>query len=165
MVKFSSAPELFSPAIPRWLALSALLLRMGMGAFFLASGILKALDPGAFVLDVRSFQMVDDPWPALIALVLPWLEVLCGLALIIGRGVPGALLLLAGAMAVFITALGVAWSRGLDVTCGCFGRSENKTHYPLQIGLDVALLLILIFLFRVRRRAEGGSAAGPLSGR
>ena len=43
------------------------------GAFFVA-GFEKARDPIQFLFDIRSFHLLPDPYAALVALALPWLE-------------------------------------------------------------------------------------------
>jgi hypothetical protein len=44
-------------------------------------------------------------------------------------------------MCVFIAALASAWSRGLDISCGCFGRENATADFPLLLARDGALLL------------------------
>jgi uncharacterized membrane protein YphA (DoxX/SURF4 family) len=96
-------------------------LAWGFGGLFVWSGLLKAVDPAAFVMSVRSFRLVPDPYAAWVALGLPWLEILAGLAVVTGILRLGGLLLLNVSLVVFIGALISAVVRGLDVDCGCFG--------------------------------------------
>src|SRR5438105_2062028 len=51
-------------------------------------------NPLSFARDVDNYKML--PWPAAVAfgLYLPWLEILCGLALIIRRRYRGSLIIL-----------------------------------------------------------------------
>jgi putative oxidoreductase len=151
-VKLVSAPEFSSPALRRPVALAAFMLRLLFGGLFLFSGALKAIDPGEFLLNIRSFQMLEDPWAAMLAVGLPWLEIFGGAALVLGSLVRGALLVFITSIIVFVVALAQAWSRGLDVTCGCFGRSENQTNFPQQFAFDLALLAIAGFLWWVRAK-------------
>jgi putative oxidoreductase len=154
IVKIIAVQELKTAGTPRALAVSGLLLRVLFGVMFVVSGALKAADPGVFLLDVRSFQILGDPWAAWLAMSLPWLEIICGLALAAGGWAGGALVILAAAIAVFIGALAQAWARGIDVTCGCFGRSENHTNFPLQIGFDIVLLAVAAFLLWLHLKLE-----------
>jgi putative oxidoreductase len=124
----------------------ALLGRIILAGVFLYAGVLKASDPGLFLLDVRSFQILRDPWAAVLALGLPWLEILAGLALLLGGWARGALLVMAGMLVSFGIALVAAWTRGLDVTCGCFGASENHTNFPEVLTRDAALLALVVFV-------------------
>lgn len=132
---------------PRTLTL--LLLRLGVGALFIYAGAIKILDPQQFALDVQHYELTPWSVSVLVAVYLPWLEVVAGLALILRRLELGALLTLGGLSLVFLVAIGSAWARGLDISCGCFGKSADalKTNFPLLIGRDLALLLALGLLW------------------
>ena len=63
------------------------------------------------------------PFPVdmrIVAVVLPWLELLCGLALFANVWPESVLTLAAALFVVYILATGQAWARGLDISCGCF---------------------------------------------
>ncbi|MEZ5330018.1 MAG: MauE/DoxX family redox-associated membrane protein [Verrucomicrobiales bacterium] len=111
------------------------------GGSWVYAGILKARDPIIFLDDVRSFQILGDPWAAYLALGLPWLEIICGLAVVFRRFYLASLTILSGLLGVFLIAIVSAWHRGLDITCGCFGKSDNKTDYGEIITRDILLLL------------------------
>ncbi len=53
-------------------------------------------------------------------MVLPWLELLCGLLLVTGSARRAALVWTAVMFGAFVLATGQAWVRGLDISCGCF---------------------------------------------
>lgn len=133
-------PELTQVRAAPVLMTSALVARLVLAAVFLYAGVLKALDPQEFLLDVRSFQMLRDPWAAVLALGLPWLEIFCGVALLLGGWTRGACLVLGVLLLAFAVAFVQAWARGLDVTCGCFGKTENKTDFAQSLAIDAALL-------------------------
>jgi uncharacterized membrane protein YphA (DoxX/SURF4 family) len=57
-------------------------------------------------------------------MTLPWIELLAGLALVLGvRPRSGAVLVLV-LLVGFTVAVGAAWARGLDFECGCFGKAS-----------------------------------------
>ncbi|TLD70169.1 DoxX family protein [Phragmitibacter flavus] len=124
---------------------------LGFGGVFVYSGVLKALDPGRFLISVRSFQMLPDPYAAWMALGLPWLEILAGLAVVTGVMRRGGLLVLNAALVGFAVALGVAWSRGLDVECGCFG-GGGETAIVDALLRDAVLLVAGVWLWIFVRR-------------
>lgn len=128
------------------LATAGLLGRLVLAGVFLYTGTIKALDPTAFVPDVRSFQMLDDPWAAWLALGLPWLEIFAAVALLLGGWARGALLILAGMLLAFAVAFIQAWWRDLDVTCGCFGKTENETNFVQSLAIDFGLLAVVGFV-------------------
>ena len=126
-----------------------------VGGIFVWAGILKALDPAQFAADIANFQLL--PWPACaaLALYLPWLEIVCGAALILRRMHVAAALVLSALCVIFSIALISAKVRGLDIACGCFG-SGDAGHLLRALLLDAAILSALIFLLvsEANRRGE-----------
>lgn len=111
------------------------------GGVFLLAGSLKLQDPQLFTMQVRSFEMMRDPWNAALALALPWLEILCGLAVITGDLRKGALVLLNGALLVFLAVMGWALAVGKQVDCGCFG-TALQLKMPVEFAMDAVLLIL-----------------------
>ncbi len=126
-----------------------ILLHLIFGGVFVYAGIVKAWNPQAFLDDVRSFDMLPDPLAAWLAMGLPWLEIFAGLAVITGVMRGGGLLILNGALLSFLGGIGIAWYRGIDIRCGCFGASTATSNYIELIVRDLVLLLLgLYLLFR-----------------
>ncbi|MCA1657806.1 MAG: hypothetical protein LC627_00735, partial [Verrucomicrobiaceae bacterium] len=117
----------------------------------------KVLDPVAFAGDIENYKTV--PWPigVRLAFYLPWLEILCGLALITRCLYRGGVFILTVLMSVFIIATIVAKGRGLDISCGCFGHATQSLSFAWHLALDFLLLGGLLFLWR---RPHEGQAAG-----
>lgn len=124
------------------------------GAVFIYAGILKVRDPLRFASDINNYQMI--PWSVGVrfAFYLPWLELLCGLALVFHRFFSGALAITIALMCAFIGA--TAWARmhGIDVSCGCFGDAGTNLSLMWHLVLDCGLLLALIFLWFTREPAR-----------
>ena len=121
--------------------MSALLfvIRLGYGALFIWSGIAKLKDPISFADAVRNFQIVGDPFAAAAALFIPWVEVFAGIGIMWDRLVRGSAAVLAGSVAVFTVAIVIAWTRGLDISCGCFG-GTGEIDYPVKVAQNVVLI-------------------------
>ena len=134
--------------LQRWLGV---LLRLVFGGVFIYAGALKAANPIAFLDDVRSFQLLPDPFAAWLALGLPWLEILAGLAVIAGPLRAGGLLCLNALLLIFLAAILISWARGLDLTCGCFGSSDQISEYGTLLLRDLALLALGTVLWRLDR--------------
>ncbi len=120
-----------------------LILALLVGAVFIYAGVLKARDPLRFASDISNYAMISWPLGVRVAFYLPWLEIICGLALILQRFFSGAIVLTALMVVVFVGATIWARAHGIDVACGCFGTvSSNLTltwHLVLNAGLLVAL--------------------------
>lgn len=123
---------------------TGLLLRLAIGGLFFYSGGIKLLDPAAFQIDVANFELIPWSLTGFVAVYLPWVEVLCGAALIAKRQLHGSVLILSLLMVLFILLVASAWARGLDVTCGCFGVSDSGPDYPLWIARNLAILAALL---------------------
>ena len=116
------------------------ILHLLLGGIFVYAGVMKAARPLVFLDDVRSFALLPDPYAALLAMFLPWLEIFAGLAVITGCLRKGGLLLLTGSLLVFLIAIGIAWARGTDIRCGCFGGNVESSSYLPLIVRDLLLL-------------------------
>ena len=129
------------------------LLRLLIGGLFIYAGVVKIWDfqesgsaTQQFAMEIQNYQLTSWTGAILAAVYLPWLEIFAGLVLVARRYYTGGLTVLAGLVAFFIVALGSAWARGLDISCGCFGRSDVAVNYPVKIAQDVALLAALLLL-------------------
>jgi uncharacterized membrane protein YphA (DoxX/SURF4 family) len=118
--------------------------RLVVGGLFIWAGVLKIADPLAFARDISNFRLVPA-WAALLAaLVLPWIEVLCGAAVILGPLRRTGALLIAAMLAGFILLTVVTMARGIDTNCGCFGALSHKADWTLLVQDAVLLGLALL---------------------
>jgi len=100
-----------------WLTVRA---QIALGAVFVAAALPKLADPPGFAEAIWNYQLAPA-WlihPA--ALALPWLELLCGLALCLGVWVRPATAWLGTLLLVFLAALSINLARNHPVDCGCF---------------------------------------------
>lgn len=125
-----------------------------VGALFVYAGAVKVLDPIGFAGDIENYKTL--PWPigVRLAFYLPWLEILCGLALITRCLDRGGVFILTILMSVFIIATIIAKARGLDISCGCFGHASKSLSFAWHLALDFLLLGGLLFLWRRPRESQ-----------
>jgi hypothetical protein len=118
-----------------------------VGGVFVYAGALKAFDPIRFAGDIDNYKIL--PWTISVGLAfyLPWLEILCGLALIARRLCLGGLSILTALVSIFMIATIAAKIRGLDITCGCFGHASKNWSFSGHLALDLALLAGLLGLY------------------
>ena len=126
---------------------TARLLRLIIGVTFIYAGVVKALSPIRFSSDIHNYRLL--PWSVAVALAfyLPWLEIVCGLALLSSRLFRAAVALLVGLTIIFIVASASARIRGIDISCGCFGHLSNNLSFGRHLGLNIMLLVALIALW------------------
>jgi len=122
-----------------------------VGIIFLIAGCLKISDPAAFAIDIQNYRILSWTWGVLLALYLPWVEILCGGALLFHIAYRGALSIAAVLLALFVVAYGSTRPRGLDIACGCFGHGIHRGYWPVMIG-DTLLLGCVIWLLRADSR-------------
>jgi len=123
-------------------------LRIFLGGVFVWAGWVKIVDPQGFAAIIGNYQLLPGPLVNPLAVLLPWIEVLCGVLLIVGAWVDGSLLIVNALMVVFMAALVSTWIRGIDVDCGCFSvaTTENGADYLTDILRDAVLLAIGLWL-------------------
>jgi len=142
----------------RWISLPV---RIALGLVFVYSSWAKITDPPGFAEMVWNYRILPGYLVNPVAIALPWLELLSGLALILGFLRKGAALLVAIMLAVFIIALSTDLARGIAIECGCFPAAAGaKTTAELFSGMKLDLLrdaglLLLAFQVLLSRPAAG----------
>ena len=129
--------------------------RVVVAGVFVVAGVMKIWDfkharsaTPDFTIAIQHFRLLPSPDLAvLLAVYLPWLEVVAALALFVRRVALGATAAMLGMSVMFLAAIGSAWWRGLDIACGCFGRDEISTDFRTLILRDLALLAAVSVLF------------------
>ena len=130
-------------------------LRILLCGTFVYAGASKLLDPQAFASDIGHYRLLPYPLAIALALYLPWLELLCGLAVTIRQLEYGALTLILGMCLTFAGALASAWWRGLDISCGCFGH-DTLVVVPWALA-RVVMLAVLAFWLNCGGHRKGQS--------
>ncbi len=132
-------------------------LRLLLAVILAIAGAAKAFQPETFAIEVDRFQLT--PWWLSLALgyFLPWLEIVTALALFLSRFYLGALLSVSMLGMIFAVAVGSAWWRELDISCGCFGAlvsdHVNALHVVFAL-LFVAIGSILLAYNGLSQRAN-----------
>jgi len=103
-----------------------LVLRLLLGALFVYASLDKIASPPAFAKAVYQWQ-VGGPVPSnVVAVTLPWIELVAGLLLLAGAWKREAALVIALLLVVFLVAAGSVMARGIDVeNCGCVSVAAN----------------------------------------
>jgi len=130
------------------------MVRLVLGAVFLSAGIPKIVDPAGFALAVYNYHILPAWLVNMVAVGLPWIEVVAGACLVFGLWVPGSALVVSVLLLAFTTALGINLYRGLDITCGCFSTSPGSGKitwwYLLRDGSLFLSGLLVLFADRGR---------------
>jgi hypothetical protein len=132
--------------------------RVGLGALFIYAGFLKALDPAQLLTDIEGYRLVPYTLGVAVSLYLPYLEIFAGLAIVFKRLYLGGLVLVGSLMGVFTLALASAWYRGLNISCGCFGKALPIADYRVYILRDILLVMVPLLLAVVHIRSLASKA-------
>ncbi len=132
----------------RWLLL---LFRLVVGAVFIWAGVLKVVDPLGFAESIMNYQVFPRGLAFIVALVLPWVEVIAGGLLIVGLFRRSSALLISLMLIGFIGLVALALARGIDTSCGCFGSLSRRADLSL-ILVDVGLLYLVLCVFFAKPR-------------
>ncbi len=145
-----------------------LVLRLLLGGIFLWAGLSKVGEPMQTLATIYSYQIVVPDGLALaIAHTLPWLEILIGVALLLGLIMPFTLAATAAVLLAFTALTAQAWWRELPIDCGCLDLSA--LHPALAVlttpgGATLRNLVLLVMtgvlaalVLRGRKNAASGS--------
>jgi putative oxidoreductase len=131
--------------MPGWLLL---LIRVAIAGTFIYAGVTKALSPLRFVTDIANYHLL--PWWAAVRLAfyLPWLEIVCGVAVLFLRLKRAAICILLFLTSIFLIAVVSAKMRGINISCGCFGHTTRDLSFASHIVLNFGIIFGIFLLLR-----------------
>ena len=132
--------------------LISLVARLIIGGALLVAGLMSIVNLKQSVIAVQAYQFpIPETLTKLIGYGLPVVEIIVGLALIVGlltrwSAIIGGLLMVA-----YIAGIASAWARGLNIDCGCFtpgGMLDpgQDTKYLWDIIRDCGFLVCAVWL-------------------
>lgn len=128
--------------------IGVLLARIVVGLVFVFFSLDKIADPASFAKQIVNYQMFPLFSINLIALILPWIELILGFMLLAGVKLKTSSLFTAVLLVMFMIAVGAAMVRGLDINCGCSGPHSQRVGFPkLAENTGLVLLCAAIFFF------------------
>jgi uncharacterized membrane protein YphA (DoxX/SURF4 family) len=141
----------------RWLHRA---LGLVLGGIFLYAAHAKILDPRPLVTIIWNYRILPPGPVNLMAIYMPWMELLVGLALVTGFKRRSAAVWATGLLTMFSAALLINALRGVNVACGCFSASAEDVHNSWLLVLrDLPMLLAAVVLaaFPPRRPLSSSS--------
>ncbi len=149
-----------------------LIFRLVMGGIFIVSAVAKIWnvqvsyahgiefshvpDLAAFAQDVANYHVPPRALANLVAITLPWIELLAGGLLVCGIWKRASALVVTALMVVFLAAIGWALAHGYDIRCGCFGTVGARRVGVVALLEDGGMLAMAAWL---AWRLNDGSAA------
>lgn len=148
-----------------------LVFRLVLAAVFIYAAVQKIGKPLAFADEIRMYRILDIGPPLYImAITLPWVELLCGLSLLTGILMRGSALILFLFNAVFLVAVsmrtvGIMESEGIGFMsvyfdCGCGFGATHAWKKLLEDAIFFLLSLAILlkpeyrYVLRISRRSS-----------
>ena len=121
-----------------------------LGVTFIYASYHKILAPAEFAKIVYGYGLFPGPVINLIAVIVPFIELVVGLALIFGIFPRAAALIIIAMLGSFMAAIAINLVRGHEFDCGCFSVGGPQTAATLWFTVvrDLVLLAIGIHTFR-----------------
>jgi putative oxidoreductase len=132
----------------RW---TVLLCQAVLALVLLAAALTKIGDAGTFARQIHYYRLVPFGLENLIAITLPWIELLMGLAILLRLDPRAGALAGAGLMGLFVLLVGISVARGLDIECGCFGTAD-ASHVGVAKLLENTGLFAVAIVASLRPR-------------
>lgn len=126
-----------------------LLFRLFLGGVFVAAALPKIQDVEGFAISIATYQILPLSLVNLMAVVLPWTELIAGVLLVVGFRCKAQALLINGMLVMFIAAIGLAMHKGIQAQCGCFGAEAEAAMNELtwqKIAEDAGWLLMGLYV-------------------
>lgn len=98
--------------------------QIALGLLFIAAALPKLVDPPSFAHMIYNYRLLPGGLVNPFALVLPWFELLCGVALVLGIWSRSAAAAVGFLLLIFVAAVSVNLLRGNAIECGCFDVHE-----------------------------------------
>jgi uncharacterized membrane protein YphA (DoxX/SURF4 family) len=135
--------------------------QLALGAIFVIAAIPKIADPPSFAHMIYNYRLVPASLINISALVMPWVELLAGLALILGIWKAAARNVIGILLAIFIIAISINLARDNAIDCGCFNVADRgKTHeqrifdMKVDVARDLGMLLMVAQLWWAKREDD-----------
>ena len=120
--------------------------RIVLGGLFIWAAVTKLPDVAAFAQDVANYRVIPAALVPILAAAVVGIELLAGIALVIGVMDRPAAAVLAVLLAAFTALLAQALLRGIDLRCGCFGGDERASWWT--VVRDLVMLAAAVAVAR-----------------
>ena len=151
--------------LQRWLTHPATVrtCQLTIGLLFIVAALAKLGDLKSFAEQIHNFRMLPLAVENLVAMILPWIELIAGLALVSRVHPRAGAWITAALMVIFTLAVVVAMFRGLDIACGCFGTADASRVGLVKLGQNLGMLLLALGASLQPAYAAPASFSGQVS--
>ena len=124
----------------------SLVLRLYIGGIFVYAGISKVHYPGEFAENLAAYQMLPYWAVNFVAVILPWIEIICGLSLIVGVKSRVSASMIGVLLIVFTLGIFINLLRGTPISCGCFDSIGAQISWK-DVFRDLGWFILTLQIF------------------
>ena len=126
-------------------------LRLFLGAVFIFASWHKIISPDQFAVILYGYDVFPHVLINVLAIVIPFVELVCGMTLVTGLLKRSGLILINVMLAGFIFLISFNLIRGHEFDCGCFSLGDTKGVWSSVWLLvrDFVMLGAGLYLFRL----------------
>ena len=125
----------------------ALAFRLYLGFLFMYASMYKISYTAEFAENIASYQIVPHWGVNLFAILMAWAELICGTLLVFGVRSKAAVLMIAGMLLMFATAISLSLVRDIPIGCGCFHSLEEPMTWTTLLR-DLVWLVMARHVYR-----------------
>jgi uncharacterized membrane protein YphA (DoxX/SURF4 family) len=119
--------------------------QIAAGMIFLAAALPKIADLSAFAGSVHNFHLepfIPVAATNIVAMTIPWIELVAGLALVVGVRPRAGAVIYTVLLACFTIGVIAAMARGLSFDCGCFGKAGASQIGAKKVAYNLVMLAL-----------------------
>ena len=132
-----------------------LIIRVLIGALFMAAGALKVGHFSDLAAAIAGFRILPEAAVGPLAVALPFFEIGLGIYLVAGLFTRTAAAIAGAQLVIYAAAIASAVVRHIPANCGCFGPQDKASADWPHVAVDLALAAICAL---VAWRAPGALA-------
>ncbi len=126
----------------------ALALRVYLGWIFIHASLSKIADPAIFAENIAAYRIMPYWGLNLVAVILPWMELICGFFLIIGLRTRATASIIGGLLVMFTVFVMINLLRDSQINCGCFDNVGDPIGWAKVAQNTLWLMMsILVYLY------------------
>ena len=120
-----------------------MIIRLIVSGTFILAALPKIQNTASFSESIAKLQLMGSTYSAWIALILPWLELVCAMGLLIPCIKRSCAAILSSLLTVFLGLHIIILASGQIIDCGCFGPLIDRSEHP-SVAIIQAAFLILV---------------------
>ncbi|WP_035237435.1 MauE/DoxX family redox-associated membrane protein [Desulfobacter vibrioformis] len=156
LFRIKNGAHLSSMDLGRHTGIIEWVLRLFLGSTFIFASWHKIVSPDQFATILYGYAIFPHQFINVLAIVIPFVEIVCGITLITGLLKRSGLLLINAMLVGFILLISFNLIRGHEFDCGCFSLGDTKGTWSSVWLLvrDLGMLGAGVYLFRLFNKKD-----------